>query len=415
MTSLGRCALAIVVCLAAQGCRSTPFTSARPASDGAAITTSEVVVSPTHEVDDQQAGDYEALDEQLHRPVWQSSEYQAVAAEELRRVAAANSWLANQLVWERNLLWACPESESACEAETLREVLRFREDYERNRAADEALESFYSLAETQAALASIERSLESIQSVERRVEELVQAELTVPIDRTELERQRTELIDRQTDLKLAQVQLNVKLRSHVGNSGEAPIWASDDWNFTSGRLDLAAHMELASSNRADLNGLYWLSHHANPAGVAALEKALAWTDPALGLNLSSISLCSLLAAGGEPDCCRFTNRREQVRQLATDYAKVVDEQVQLAALNVEGKQRQVVLAANRLRSWDERYRQLTEKQKINQASFFDVQAAEAKRIEARGQFVVAVIRWRAAQAKLQAAEGRLATHPLRSW
>ena len=190
-------------------------------------------------------------------------------------------------------------------------------------------------------------------------------------------------------------------------------WSVDDWTFLPGRLDLAEHLDLAATHRSDLSGLTWLAQNAHPDGIQAVENALSWVDPALGLSMKQFNLCALLHAG-EQDCCRFTNRRGQIRELAADYVGIVDEQVQLAALNVEGKQRQVVLAAERLKSWRDRERVLVEKHRVNQASFFDVEDARAKRIEARGSFLIAVIQWRASQAKLQAAEGRLGSAPLRN-
>lgn len=388
--------------------------SARPESSYGVTSAESVVTKPEHNVDAAAIGSYEDLDRELHRAAWHSESYQAVGAEDVRRLAAANSWLAQQLAWERNLVDACgTEEDSPCQQETVRQILAFRESHERNKAADDALEAFYSLAETQAALATIEQSLQALDVVVRQVAELVQNQVAIPIDVTELQRQRSELTDRQIDLRLAQLQLNVKLRGHIGNAGSLPLWAIDDWIFQAGRLELTEHLDAAARNRADLGGLLWLAQNAHPESIQAIEKSLSWVDPALGLSMKNFSLCSLLH-GDDPDCCRFTNRRGQIQDLAGAYGDVVAQQVQLAALNVEGEQRQVVLAAERLKSWQERERVLQEKRQINQATFFEVEDARGQRIRAKGTFVHAVIQWRASQAKLQAAEGRLDTEPLRS-
>jgi hypothetical protein len=408
-------AASILLCLLS-GCGTTSdgIRSARPNSQVNVGPVESAIKSPSHDVTYAEIEPYEVVDQQLHRGAWQTEQYQAMEAEVVRSLAAANSWLAQQMVWERNLLDACPsEEDTPCQQETLRQILSFRESHERNQAADDALESFYSLAETQAALATIQHSLKNLDRVEQRVAELQQAEIAVPIDTTELARQRSELTDQQIDLRLVQMQLNVKLRGHVGDGGDSPLWSVDDWTFTAGRLDLGEHVGNAMQYRADLGGLQWVAHEAAPDALHAMEKALSWMDPALGLSAEKLSLCSLIHAG-EPDCCRFTNRRGQIQDLSASYGDVVSQQVQLAALNVEGKQRQVALAAERLKSWETREGVLEEKQQINQASFFEVEEARAKRIEAKGVFLAAIIQWRASQAKLQAAEGRLGSQPLRS-
>jgi hypothetical protein len=387
--------------------------SARPADLAKSTFHADTLESPRTNVEHDTVVAYDELAQLLQRAAWSSDQYDAVQADDVRQLAADNSWLARQVHWEQGILRACPdEGEKPCHNETLRQMLAFREAHERNKAADEALESLYQLAQTQTALSTIEETFSSLDKVDARIVELRAAQIALPIDASAIDRQRAELLDQQTELRLAQLQLNVKLRSHIGSEGALPLWATDQWQFSASRLDLPAVLESAHRNRADLNGLQWLAHHADPEAIGALEKALGWTDPALGISRAVTGLSACLHRPS-PDCCLFSNRREQVTELASAYSDIVSEQVQLAALTVEGRQRQVSIAAERVSSWLDRERILREKQQVNQASFFEVQEAEAKRIEAHGNFITAVIQWRASQAKLQAAEGRLGTEPLK--
>ena len=211
--------------------------------------------------------------------------YQPLGEQECQCLAAGRFWLANLTEMEGS----CSCDADPCGLEGLQQVLmRCRVADHRNRAAGEALEAYYRLAEAEAkrellaaATAELVRTAEQLQLLKERG-------LRVEADEDEFERQLLDLEVQRAELDLAIGQLNGKLRVLLdADCGDPkPFWP--DFALTSQPVNLDADEEIARglSMRPDLAGLRIMRRRLNKDTMPAARSTMMQMDLALGSPLS---------------------------------------------------------------------------------------------------------------------------------
>ncbi|MGD0899239.1 MAG: hypothetical protein ABR915_15490 [Thermoguttaceae bacterium] len=309
--------------------------------------------------------------------------------------------LANALAVESQKA-ACPDRQSD---EVKSQVLAFRAVEERNKAAGQAMELFYLLAEAEAGLDLLHRSKENLAAMLEDVDRLEKQGIRVERGLAELRRQWPDALDREAQAHLAVEQANSHLRQLLGFSPEEtePIWPSADWRVIAEPLDEQAAICTGLSHRPDIGLLAMLAQSVDDETV---EGARAGLSALPGLPASPVA--SHLLHGHKSGKCgsrgghfdellayRQQEATEEIR-LAVRTIGIRLQQIAIAKLKVDGCQNQIESLRLRRTRGD------------TTVSVLDVGAAEMQLLQQQNELAHQVMAWRIAQIKLKQAQGLLA-------
>jgi len=339
----------------------------------------------------------------------EETQYRPVTAEQCKCLAAAAAPLAELVAMEGNV--ACSGCSGVCghkarTADMMCELLSLRAAEERNRAAGEALELFYLLAEAEYNRDAIQKSLEEMDRSIENVVRLKKTGMEVAVDEGALRRERTDLLSRREELRLSLARLNGQLRRRLGLDVDdpTPLWPNIDLAVTADEIDVDKAVSQGMGLRADLAAIQTVCNALSVHTLPAVRSALKSTDALLG-SAGRPALCALLCGGGTSET---SLRREQVNRMLVDRQRAVAEEIRQAVHTIQTRVRQVALAKRKRDSWKKRLDNLKQLQQADEATAFDVSEARLKLIEAEGDLVHQAIAWQIARVKLSQAQGMLA-------
>ncbi|MFV1968282.1 MAG: TolC family protein [Pirellulaceae bacterium] len=333
--------------------------------------------------------------------------YRPLSGYEVRCLAAENSQRANALTNERSAVSAQSSKRSSESINLFADWLELHADHERNRSAAAALESYYRLAEAEAGGRSLERSLRAIDDAVEEIGEVRQTGLPLDVDLTEFERQRLDLIDKQTEAHLALNRLNSQLQFLLGRGfrEDVRIWPNAVLDVVTERINVDAEIQVALFNRSDVQALRQLGARLNSATLPAIKQAVgAAAAPMMGGLLLDVERRKLFALeSGVID--ELELRHSQIAQLVADQERLVAEEVRTAAYTVESRLRQIAIAKEKAATWQRRIDRLREQWESGTVDLLLLREAELKSIEADQDLLHSVIEWKIAQVKLWEAQG----------
>ena len=289
------------------------------------------------------------------------------------------------------------------------QILAYAAVDERNRAAAQALEVFYLLAEAEANRDILRRGVERADAMLNDLADLEKQGLTVPPDADSIRRQRLDLLDRQAQLELSLRQLNSQLRRLLGveSSEPAPFWPAADLRVVPEPIDYEAAVADGLAHRADVNLLRMLSQALSRRTVEAVRAGLSQISGVLGISVPAARRLSAWL-GGAAKRTEVHARRHQLEGLLADRHRAAAEEIRQAAQTVETRLEQVVLAQSKVENWEKHVDSLKQLQGgPDGVTAFDLGAAELQLLEARSTLVHEVVAWRIAQVKLKQSQGLL--------
>lgn len=342
--------------------------------------------------------------------------YRELREEQVASLAGQHSTLGNLLAGERCVVLSSDEGTDECSREGLAKVLTLRRDFERNRAAAAALEVFFRLVESESGLDHVERGLVQLSGTSDDVKAIQETGIQASPDRTDLERRRIELLERQTQAELARFQLTTQLQSLLGidcPSGRLAIWPVADLEVVFEPHDEQQAVTVGLANRSDLAMLRFVCQLPDQCMLPAIRQILSAQDASLGLDPSLRSLFlgprlrALLGTDGNEEQEAML-RRQQLRSLLVDRERSATGEIRQAVEVVHTRVQQVALAKERLASWQKRADDLEALWDAGAANLLERRAAEIAIIDAEQQLLHQVVEWKIARMRLQESQGLLA-------
>jgi hypothetical protein len=337
----------------------------------------------------------------------EAGDYRVLNADEVQCRAAAWSPIANALVDESRTACAAGGQRgcSAPSASLRKQLLAYRAAEQRNRAASQALEAFYLLAEAEAGRDLLRQGREKIDAMLAEMERLQQT-MRIAKGPMDLRQQRLEIQEREAKSKFSVVQLNARLRQLLGTEpgDTASLWPAADWTARFERVDPQAAVQEGLAQRPDLNMLRLLVRSISGETLDATRSGLGATDPMLG----AASRPGARLMKGDP-CAEADARRDQAGRLLAHLERSAAEEVRQAAICVEVRFQQAAIAKLKLDRAGGQIESLKLRRERPEGgvTVFDIGAAELQSLEAKAGLVHEVMAWQIARVKLKESQGLL--------
>ena len=333
-------------------------------------------------------------------------QYRVLRAIEVQCLAAANAPLAKLYVSESEAVLAGVGGHNQQAACVQSKLMAYRAADERNNAAGTALELFYSLAEAEASRDILDKGIDEVDRDIANLDQLKQSGLAIPLDRTALERQKLDWLDRRIQLNAAQCKLQNQLQQICGFEADptTPIWPQADLTVTVVPTDVQAAIDEGLANRADLGALRMLNASLNAETLPAARSGMQAVSPGLGMSMPTKRLLGGSANNQE----ELYTRQAQLSQAWCDLERTIVREIGEAAQNVETRLREIAVANGRCQLWQERHEQLKVNRETDGVTAFDLSAVQLEQLRAESDKTHRVIAWKIAQVKLKQSQGLLA-------
>jgi hypothetical protein len=357
--------------------------------------------------------DVSAVPTETSAPLKRPDEYRRLTAEECRRLAIIHAPFADDLDTH-------PDNDPPPHAHLRKDATRLAElgrlvrghaaDELRNRAAGEALEQFYKLAEAEGQfdlLAAADKELRT------QLEAALAAEKQGLKDRADIPAIRRRLLEieaQQSKLEAGIGALNAGLRARLGLAGNdpLPIWPADPLRVRPDDVNVEQAVFTGLHYRPDLNLLRVLASGGNAGELT--DAVLTGMNPLLGRVRPDNPLAVLLAPLGT--IAREPQRRQAV---ATDRAaralvgreRLAEAEIRAAAVTIRGHRAAVAARVLDVKQLEGRIEDLQTRQKAGMNVTAELTAAKLDLFKARGEVLSAVIEWHLAEVKLRQAMGVL--------
>ncbi|MBN9122484.1 MAG: TolC family protein [Planctomycetes bacterium] len=390
--------------LALAGCHAPGTAPPRPARAPAQLpVTARAPVAP----------DVSAVPLEADPPAKRPAEYRRLTADECRKLAIANAPFADDL--DRH-----PENDSPKHpkfhthaeryAEASRLVRGHAADELRNRAAGEALQEFFKLAEAEGQfdlLAAADTELRA------QLAEALLAQRSGLKDRADIPGIRRRLLDieaQRAKLEAGIGALNASLRARLGLAGNdpLPLWPADPLAVKAGDVDIEQAVVTGLVYRPDLNALRVLAD-GNAADLA--DGLLRGIHPLLGVLASDNPVVALLA----PVLAPFTGKPE--RRRAETSARIAgalegrerqaEAEIRAAAVTLHGHRAAIAARALDVRHVEARIEELRTRQRAGLNVTAELVTAKLDLLKAKGDLLTAVTEWHTTNVKLRQAMGLL--------
>jgi outer membrane protein TolC len=357
--------------------------------------------------------DISAIPLESAAPATRPAEYRKLTADDCRVLAIAHAPFADDL--DRHSEndpppHAKPRKPAAQFAEASRLVRGHAADDLRNRAAGEALQEFFKLAETEGQfdlLAAADAELRA------QLAAALKAEQSGLKDRADIPGIRRRLLDieaQQAKLVAGAGALNASLRARLGLAGNdpLPLWPADPLTVRADVVDAEKAVATGLSYRSDLNALRVL---ADGSAVGLAEGVLQGINPLLGALAPDNPLVALFA----PVFAPFTGKPE--RRQAETAARVAgalearqrqtEAEIRAATALIRGHRAAVAARALEVQQLEARIEELKARQRAGLNVAAELTTAKLDLLKAKGELLTAVIEWHAAEVKLRQAMGLL--------
>lgn len=329
-------------------------------------------------------------------------------------LAAANAAAANMLDDEGRV--PCPE----CAAGRLRAEVRYFAALElRNKAAGEALERFFQLADVEARAGLVREALPILDDLGAKATRAKTQKVEFLFDPADLARQRSQVASQleqaEAGARLLNIDLRHRLQLEAPGTGET-LWPSGDFAVDPTPVDPAAMAEAAVATRAELRGLRALVAGLSAETLEDVRAHLHAANPLLGGRGLSGMVARSVAQKLAPDTAAVAAevgvRRQQLSDWLANRERMIADETRAAAEALNAQTTRLALARDRADSWKAKWGDAV-KQKaadLPGAAFAEI-SARLDWLKARGEVIAEVMAWHQARAKLSASRGALAPDP----
>jgi hypothetical protein len=334
--------------------------------------------------------------------------YRALTEDECKCAAAAHASVANLIDLEGGITGCGNKRSNPCrqQAAALRsELLAYRAAAERNRAAAEALEFFFRLAEVEFGHDAIAQNLNEIDKICDFMARIRESGLEMETAGAAVHDRRSELLNQRAKLMLDRVRLNSELRRRTGLDvdDQTPLWPDTDLKVEVEQIDVDAAVAEGLAVRPDVAAAQLLVDCLDTNSLAHARTSLQAIDAVLGSATAKSCWVSFL--GNSAACCEWATRAEQLEQMLVHLQRAAAEEIRQAVRTIETRLQQMAIAKHRLASREQALHDLVLQWGDERVTAFDIGDARMKVVEARGELVHQVIAWEIARVRLKRAQG----------
>ena len=305
----------------------------------------------------------------------------------------------------------------------LRDVRALAAVDSRNRAAGEAVDQFYRLADAEGRLDLLRLSIDRLDFLREAAKKAKAEGARLPVELEDLDAQRASLLGILGQAELGSKLLDIDLKRRMGLSSQKPerLVPAGDFEVSSDLLDAEVHAKFALENRADLQALRTAYLRLTPETLPSVQQYLRGVPGAAGLvgaasvihppawdNHAIISKVfrrrtqEWAKAIDAVTAAEIAVRRQQLYRLIEEKERGAADEVRVAVATLNEQTRQVGLA--RWRS-EQQKTKLADIKKMAKGPFLEV-PAELESLRARSDVIAAAMQWHQAKAKLAAAKGQ---------
>jgi outer membrane protein TolC len=340
-----------------------------------------------------------------------------LTANECRRLAVANTPFAADLDAHPDNKpvsihrW-CPPTEKAKAAARLSAVARgHAADELRNRAAGEALEQFFQLAQSEWQVELIRRGQDELRGQLAEADKAIAAGLQ---DRAGVDALRGQLLA--LEAQAAQVEanmgaLNISLRARLGvaSNDTLPIWPDDPLAIRAEVVDPEQAVRTGLFYRPDLNLLRSLLSAEGAEGAEVQKAVLASVNPLLRSEQGGTSgpfapLLGLLS-GKKERVAGYARR--QIESALANRERLAEAEIRAAAASVAGHRAAAGARAAEVRLLNATIAELGRKQAGGASAAAELAKAKLDLLKAKGELLKAQAEWNGAEGKLRQTMGLL--------
>lgn len=337
-------------------------------------------------------------------------EYRKLTEPACQSLAAQRTATANALDEEGRAPVACDDR-----TDKLKQVLRFSAALElRNRSAADALERFFQLAATEGQTDSLRDAFPPLDDLLSKARAAKVANARFPLDLTDLERQRLQVLTQLEQAEAGSALLNIDLKRRVGLAAASErVWPSGDFSISTEPPDEGEEVAAALADRPELRGLRTLHAGLTPEALPLAREQLRGTSALLGAApLPARGLSRFLRRNREPSAetlAELEVRRQQLVTLIEARERAVADETRAAVVSLAAQARKVQLARDRFDQWATQRAEAAKKREANQpgAELYEAQIT-LEWLRARAEVVAEVTAWHTARVRLKAAKGWLA-------
>jgi hypothetical protein len=345
-----------------------------------------------------------------------SDKYRRLTAAECRALAAQNAPLADELDRHPdNLPPGHPLSHFFRRGPELagagRLVRGYTADELRNRAAGDALDDFFRLAQAEGQFDLLARAHAELRTQLTAAEKALAAGLSDRADADELRRQLFDLEAQLARLEAGIGGLNAALRGRLGLAPDdpLPIWPDDPLRVRPEDVDAAQAVATGLYYRPDLNLLRALL--AGGAGGELTRAVLAGMNPLLGPGGRAPIPNPLVGALAHLPANRERQRpeafRDQVAGVLAARERQAEAEIRAAVANVHGNRSAAAARSAAVRVLSAKVADLEKRERQGLSVTAELTRARLELLTARGELLRAAADWHVAEARLRQAMGLL--------
>ncbi|WP_439624871.1 hypothetical protein [Gemmata sp.] len=284
----------------------------------------------------------------------------------------------------------------------------------RNRAAADALERFFQLADAEARGQLLRDGFPVLDGQLDRAKKAQAAGIRFPLDVGELTRKRSQLATDLEQTEHASRLLNLDLKRRLGlpyQPAAERLWPAADFAVDPAARDAEAAVAAALADRPELRGLRALYHGLTPDTLPDVRELLK-ANSALPNQRLPLTLRRLLGRDQGPDPAALAElevRRKQLLDLIAERERAVADETRAALLDLDAQVTRIGRARERLAGLEVKLADAVKQRLADQPGAELLEAhSRTEVLKARAEVVAEVVAWHQARVRLRAAQGAFA-------
>ena len=343
-------------------------------------------------------------------PITRPGEYRQLTAAGCQRLAIANAPFADDL--DRH-----SENEAPSHAKLMKKAAKFAEvsclvrghaaDELRNRAAAEALEDFFKLAEAEGQFDLLSAAGAELRTQLADAEKAEKAGLKDRADMPALRRKLLDIEAQQSKLEAGAGALNASLRTRLGLAANdpLPLWPSDPLKVKPDDVDASPAVATGLHYRPDLNALRVL---AGGGGAGDMTNAvLTGINPLLAKLKPDNPLVLLFSPFAKEPARQRAAMSARVAGVLAARERQAEAEIRAAAITLRGHRAAVAARSLDVRAVEARIAELQKTQAAGVNVAADLVTAKLDLFKAKGELLSGVVEWHQTEVKLRQAMGLL--------
>jgi outer membrane protein TolC len=345
------------------------------------------------------------------KPPARPTEYRRLTANECRALAAKSAPFADDLDnhpdnTAPNHPHLHPLKPTPAEAAQGRLVRGYAADELRNRAAGDALEQFFQLAEAEGQFDLLAKSLAELRTRLTEAEEALKRGLA---DRAGVDTLRVQVLDLEAQVAKLEAgigSLNAALRARLDLDPRdpLPLWPDDPLRVAPGEPDVEEAVRTGLLYRPDLNLLRALLADQGRAADDLMQTLLKQVSPLLA-RLATNPLVGILLPNGTRHDREATRR--QVASMLSDRERQAEAEIRSGVLTLRGHRLAAVATAAEVRRLTAKVQEVEKRAAAGQQVTAELTKARLDLWKAQGELLKSAADWNRAEAKLRQAMGLL--------